>query len=171
MISIILAAVVAATNCEGRFPQNNRTLTRAMSTATNTETNAWVDYYERPPATIYVTLGDTYPDASIKCDGSTVKIDANAISTVIVTNAPVVTDNSETWGLSSQIWIRQGGSIFRSNPDKPATERTETSTVTEVSTLTLTWDGKPYTIKRERVIDTIVKRFRLTPSKWEDVTP
>jgi len=151
MISIIAAAVITMTG----IAETNACVWGNGLTAT--ESNSMT-----------VGVGDRYKIVNAVVGGSTVRITTNAISTVVVTNT-VVTDNSESWGWSSQSWIQQGNTIIQNNPDKPATERTETTIITEVKTLTLKWDGKPYTVKRERVIDIIVKRFRLTPSAWEEI--
>jgi len=102
-------------------------------------------------------------------DDSVVSITTNAISTSIVTNAPVVMDLTCT-RIMGTCGCSVMGCIYHSKPG-PTTARIETSTVTEIATLTITWDGEPYTLKRERIIDTIVKRYKLTPSEWREVHP
>ena len=53
-------------------------------------------------------------------------------------------------------------------PYQPATERTETTEVVETKTLTFSWDGKEYAVKRERVLSRKVKRWTLKENWVED---
>jgi len=140
MYSIIIAAVLAATNiCDIAIVSETNYLTSSHNEITD-------------ETTVYFEGGEITVNTE------------DAISTVIATNAPVVTDNAPMYG--SGVW--RDGSIIACPPTDP-TERTETSTVTEITTLTLTWDGEPYTVTRDRVIRTVVKRFKLTPSKWVEL--
>jgi hypothetical protein len=61
-----------------------------------------------------------------------------------------------------------GGQYAPCAPYKPATERTETTEVVETKTLTFSWDGKEYAVKRERVLSRKVKRWTLKENWVED---
>ena len=155
MISIIAAAVLAATNLVGDG---------SMITNEIYDTTAYSGYMSYTNVASRASDNWDTGDITITLDGLELVVNENAITTTIVTNAPVVTDNS-TRIFGTDVWISD--TEYHCEYTE-RTERTETTTVTEIKTLHFTWDGKPFTVKRERIIDTIVKRFKLTPSKWEE---
>jgi hypothetical protein len=61
--------------------------------------------------------------------------------------------------------VYHSGGFRACDPYRPATERTETTTVVEIKTLRFVWEGKAYTAKEERVLSSKVRRWTLK-NEW-----
>ena len=99
----------------------------------------------------------------------------NILATIIVcvvTNV-TMTDNARP---QQPLWYQYTNNLIYVenlpviNPTTPssATEKTETTEVVEISTLSFKWGGKPYSVRRERVLSTTSKRF-IKQEVWKEI--
>ena len=150
MTNMIAAAILAATNSLG---------SASIAEATNslwltnppwvTNTTAWSCYVDRP-AEVRLQAGGTLSDISE--------------SVATVTNV-VVADNGKAG------CPYPGGCLVIGcdhSPSVPATERTETTTVTEATTLRFKWNGVACEQKRERVVSRKVRKWAKR-DEWREV--
>ncbi len=93
----------------------------------------------------------------------------NIVATIvvcIVTNAPVITDNSRAPSQVTYGCLVVGCTDDHSDKGAPATERTETTVIKEVTTLTFEFNGDNYTAVSKKRIKSIVRKFKLNPKQW-----
>jgi len=89
----------------------------------------------------------------------------NLIATIVVCVVTNVThwDNEvrQPHAFSWCVGDPQPGSVIQ-----PATEKTQTTEVVEIKTLTFGWEGKPWTAEHRRILSTTVKKWKKRET-WE----
>jgi hypothetical protein len=91
------------------------------------------------------------------------------VETVCVVTNETTTDNGKA---GCPYW--QGGCLVigcQQGRPEPATEKTATTEVVEIKTLSFSWDGKAYAERRERVLSRKVRRWKREDAWAEVVEP